>query len=671
MKYLYALCFTLLLVNVSRAQTCEDFAVELSATVQASPASITLHWHPLADTTTYNIYRKSKTSLIWGSPIAMLTTVDSTYTDNSVIADSAYEYQVLGGHHSGSLNWEAAGYIYAAVQSPAIHTRGALILMVDSAFTDSCAAGIHRLMKDVSGDGWQLVRHDVARTLPDTAVKALIKNDYATIPNVKAVMILGHVAVPYSGDLNPDGHPDHLGAWPADIYYADMTGTWTDDSVNDVSAGYAANINIPGDGKWDQTIIPNLTQLQVARVDFYDMPGFAASEVQLMRSYLNKDHMYKMDSLVVRHRGIISDNFGVFSVPDAGITYYEAFASSAWRSFAPLLSRDSVAATSAVIPNLDTASYQWSYGCGGGWFSGAGGIGATSDFATHQVNGIFTMLFGSYFGDWNVADNFLRAPLCSSNPGLTCCWSGRPYWFFHHMALGENIGFSAWCSQNNDGNLYAPGNIYGIQQWVHVALMGDLTLRTEYVQPVTNLTVASVPLHGAILNWIASADTAVHGYYVYKSATEFGSYRLVSGLLSATTYHDTVGADGLQYYMVRPVKVQSTPSGVYNNLGIGSTDTATVSYPPLSIMQVTEPVYTEVYPNPASDVLNIAVTTSAPVRVTCNILNVTGVHMMSASKQLLQGRNTITFNVNSLPSGVYVLEITMGGSTDVRKWVKL
>ena len=46
----------------------------------------------------------------------------------------------------------------------------------------------------------------------------------------------GHVPVPYSGDIVPDGHmPDHVGAWPCDGFYGDMDGTWTDNAVNDLA----------------------------------------------------------------------------------------------------------------------------------------------------------------------------------------------------------------------------------------------------------------------------------------------------------------------------------------------------------------------------------------------------------------------------------------------------
>ena len=671
MKQLFFLICLILVTNAASAQTCENFAVELSATVQTTPPSITLHLKPLPDSNTYSVYRKAKSDMAWASPMATLPNNDSAFTDTSVIADSNYEYQVIGTHHIDTTNWIATGYILAGIKSPAIHSKGAIVVLVDSNFTDSCAAALTTYIKDLSCDGWQVLRHDVSRSLSDTSVKGIIQNDYNHIANVKALQLIGHVAVPYSGDLNPDGHPNHLGAWPADIYYAQLAANFTDVTVNDTTAGYVANYNVPGDGKFDQKVLSTIAPLEVARVDFYNMPSFSATESQLMNSYLLRDHIYKMDSLNIRHRALISDNFGVFSTYYAGSWYYEAFASCGWRNFPPLVGRDSFGVL-PFISSLDSGSFQWAYGCGGGWFQGAGGIGATTDFAANNVNGIFTMLFGSYFGDWNVQDNFLRAPLCSNVPALTCCWAGRPYWFFHQMALGENIGYCARLSQNNDGTLYGPPNIYGIEQWVHEALMGDLSLRSDYIKRASNLAVTPVAHHGASLSWTASLDTAVLGYYVYRSDSgEFGVYnKLNTNVLTTTTYSDTLGSNGLKYYMVRPVKLQATPSGAYYNLGLGITDSATIVYPRVSVPTINNNITLNLYPDPAVNTLNVTINTDETLTTKLSVINMAGQEVATTTKQLQPGSNHYTLQVAAYPAGVYTITITSGNERIVRKWVK-
>ena len=658
-KYFYSFLLAMLVYVSASAQSTADYAVQITATTQTTPPKITLTWKPMSDTATiYYVYRKGINDATWPAALVTLAHVDTTYVDTAVIVDSAYEYQVI----AVATSWQAAGYIYAGIKNPAIHSRGGLIMMVDSTFTDSCSAELHRLMKDLSGDGWQIFRHDVARGLSDTSVKSLIQADYTANPGVNAVLLVGHVAVPYSGDLNPDAHPNHLGAWPADVYYGVLGNVWTDMSILDTVAGYTANWNILGDGKWDQTTIPGTVSLQIGRIDFNNMPAFGTSEVYMMKNYLGRDHIYKMDSIYVNRRALISDNFGPFSG--------EAFAANGYRNFAPLLSRDSINNGIPFISSLNDSSFLWAYGCGGGSFGSAGGIGSSSDFATNQTKGIFTMLFGSYFGDWNVQDNFLRAPLCSPTPALTCCWAGRPNWYFHHMSLGQNIGFSARVTQNNDCSLYGPCN-YG-SHWVHVALMGDLSLRMNYIKPITSITITKVLHHGATVAWTASPDANVIGYYVYRSSNgEFGKYNKISGLISTLSYHDTVGTSGLVYYMVRPVKLQGTPSGGYYNLGIGVTDSATVSFPSYVALEQASFFDFSVYPNPASNNVSVSITSASDEIATVSIVNLSGQTILTGVKQLTTGTNIYSVNICQLPAGTYAIMVNTNDKQLVKKWVKL
>src|SRR5690606_37852616 len=127
--------------------------------------------------------------------------------------------------------------------------------------------------------------------------------------------------------------------------------------------------------------------------------------------------------------GLVDDNF---------TGYGDAFSQNAWRGFGPLVHPDNVQSED-YFTTLSNQSRLWSYACGGGWFTGANGVGDTPDFLTHQVQTVFTILFGSYFGDWNNSNNFMRAPLASGTT-LTNFWAGYPNWYVQHMGLGETIG---------------------------------------------------------------------------------------------------------------------------------------------------------------------------------------------------------------------------------------
>jgi hypothetical protein len=484
-----------------------------------------------------------------------------------VAVGSAYEYRISKSFSS----FVGSGYIYAGIQAPLVEGRGKVVLLVDNSFSLTLSNELARLTLDLAGDGWTVLRHDVPRMAADPAntsssvwatrsnelasVKSLIMTDYnADSNNVKAVFLFGHVPVPYSGDLAPDGHGLHTGAWPADAYYGDMHGTWTDSSVNAAFASDTRNWNVPGDGKFDPTSLGGV-QLQVGRVDLANLPAFPQSEAELLRQYLNKDHNFRHGLITAQRRGLIDDNFG--------LSTGEPFAVNGWRNFAPFFGASNIVASSDWLGTLASNSYLWGYGCGPGTYTSCSGVGSTTDFATHDPEVVFTMYFGSYFGDWDSQDNFLRAVLGTTNYTLTSAWAGRPNWICHHMGLGLTIGFSALVTQTNS-DLYDTGIEY---DEVHIALMGDPTLRMHVVAPASNLVAAAKGSGGVDLSWSPSADTVL-GYHLYRAATSAGPFtRLNTNLITTTNFTDAVQATNT--YMVRAVKLEVSASGSYYNASQG------------------------------------------------------------------------------------------------------
>ena len=215
LRLILFLLFSLNLV----AQSTSDAAVMLEATVQTSPAQITLMWNNFSGATGYTIYRKAKTAIAWGTPVANLSGTATQYTDNTVAVGMGYEYKVV---RNGSTF--AEGYLYAGIQLPLDDQRGTVIILVDDSQTTALATELERLEQDLIGDGWRVVRHEVSATASVTSVKSLIQADYNANPTaVKAVLLIGHIPVPYAGNLYPDGHSDHQGA--SDGYYGDLNGT--------------------------------------------------------------------------------------------------------------------------------------------------------------------------------------------------------------------------------------------------------------------------------------------------------------------------------------------------------------------------------------------------------------------------------------------------------------
>src|SRR5438552_6534274 len=251
--------------NVRAIESTWEYSVQASATVQASPAQITLVWPQ--DTymlpNSYTVYRKAPTATSWGSG-TLLPGSATSYTDSNVIIGTPYEYQIV----KSTSQYTGYGYVYAGITIPATENRGKVLLVVENTYAANLTNELTRLQQDLVGDGWAVMRLEVGRNDSVVSVKNQIKAQYNADPNnVKAVFLLGHVPVPYSGDIIPDGHyPDHQGAWPCDGYYGDMDGIWTDTSVNDTAASEPRNRNVPGDGKFDQSTFPAPLKLMVGRV---------------------------------------------------------------------------------------------------------------------------------------------------------------------------------------------------------------------------------------------------------------------------------------------------------------------------------------------------------------------------------------------------------------------
>lgn len=566
MKYFYMLLSLVLSLPAFGQRQARDFAVEASAQVQASPARITLTW-PGVSANSYTIFRKGLNDGNW-SQIGTAPGNATSFADNNVSVGNAYEYKIV---RTGDVT--AYGFLYSGINVNPIENRGKVLLVVDSSHASALSTELEQLKRNLIGDGWQVARIDVSRDASPVTVKNQIKSVYdADRNNLRSVFLFGRIPVAYSGNIKPDNHDNHEGAWPADAYYGEMDMTWTDSQVNNTIAERSVNHNVPGDGKFDQGHLTSDVDLEVGRVDMWNLTAFinnppSRNERDLLRQYLNKNHNFRHRAWTVPRRGLLYDSFG----SDKG---YDPVANSAWRNYAAMFGAGTTTEVGQwqFLPTLKDQAYLWSYSAGGGQYFTMNGIGDVNAFATNDIRAVFTMHMGSYFGDWNNEHNWMRSILGSTTYTLTASYGGYPHNFYQHMALGETIGLGIRRSLNNSTHLYGVTND-GTRQ-VHLALMGDPTLRMHPVIPARNLQVSS----SANVTWQTSSDSDLQGYYVYRSASTDGPFtRISSSPVSGTSYQDNPPSAGTYTYMVRALKLERSPSGTYFNLSQGIFATASVS----------------------------------------------------------------------------------------------
>ncbi|HNQ87965.1 MAG TPA: hypothetical protein PKM73_04970 [Verrucomicrobiota bacterium] len=503
-----------------------------------------------------------------------------SYTDSGAGLETGrvYEYEV------------GPRRIQVALACPPVETRGRVILLVDRTLASAIAGALEVFRRDLTGDGWSVIQHEVARH-PDAIwgggpiqpayqaevrrVKGLVVADYQAAPDLtRAVVIVGHGVVPYSGMAAEDGHPDHQGAWPADTYYGDMDGVWRDTSVNNASrVSHPLLRNVPGDGKFDPNLFRQCgpteapspasgVELAVGRIDFARLPGLAPrTETELIRQYFAKNHRYRHGQMAFPVRVMAA---GYFWSPFEGESRVLYASASALASRLYGLNAPGILEGNAFAPH---PACLWSFQ---GGFGGATALHTSVDAtraqgirkistadlaqAENEPHVAFHILKGSYFGDWNLTeDNFLRAVLGTPNFGLAAWWTRSHVWEFDPLARGEPLGAAMAASARGDASVRT------------TSLMGDPTLRAFVTAPPASLE-ATRRRGGVVLRWDASPE-AEAGYAVLRAAggkeESFSTvHRVPAG---ETGWTDPAPPAGRLVYQVRALRPITTGSGTFIN----------------------------------------------------------------------------------------------------------
>lgn len=535
-------------------------SIKLVATTAQDPAQITLNWVTKEDV--FQVYRKIDGQSVWGEPLYVGN--ETTYIDNSIDSGVRYEYMVRRrdiSRHKGNVHVDRA-YLLTGVDLPPVDERGILLLIVEESAAQELVAEIEQLQNDLIGDGWRIRTQSVSRNASPIEVKGLIRDLYNAEPErLKSVYLLGHVPVPYSGNHAEDGHNNR--AWPADIYYGDMDGEWTD---NKVKHQLTNNPNVPQDGVFDQITIDGNSanqllapELAVGRVDFYDLPLFAPlTEVDLLRRYLQKAHLWRHGELELPRRALIADLLGQHRNSRRG-------GENAWQNLTPLVGADAIVENS-LSSAMSSDGYLWAFGISTGGYTAIHGGFSSRDFRTNGPPIAFYNLFGSYFGDWDTTDNLLRSALAAPTHGLASMWGNWGRWHLHHMGFGATIGESLQATHDPSRGYHFYE--HGHRTMVEMNLMGDPTLRLHPFRPVGDVRAKADATNQAIIEWDAAPDATA--YLIYRRSSDDEQFVQLAALQAAQLSHTDIAPEAGTYtYMVRALREEETPSGSYSNLAVG------------------------------------------------------------------------------------------------------
>lgn len=663
MKNQIQIClFALILVlgfSQAIAQNTKDYAMQLECEViDGATPRIKIKWAKNDLALSYRIFRTNIFTTVTDEIVSNLDSSKTEFEDKTAQKGALYLYEVRGKSEitttyngkNQALNFSSTGYLTTGIDVSPITSFGKVIILVDETMKTTLAAELATLMEDLATEGWRPTMKFVprgetfdkglVRLVKDTIVKFYEDN----ITDFRTLYLIGRVPVPYSGNLNPDAHPDHKGAWPADVFYGVMNEIeFTDVNVNtnnnNPKPSRTENVNIPGDGKFDVTQNNIDPVLEIGRVDFFKLsktfPNI--SETELLRNYLNKAHKYRTGEFNPKKQALIADNFGIISEKS------EAFASAGWRNFPILVGNKNVKAGN-WFNELTTDSYLAAYGCGGGSYNSVGGIGVSADFAAKQSKAVFTMIFGSYFGDWDSDENLLRSNLASGDV-LTTCWAGRPQWYWDNFAYGFNMGYEAKKAQMNSTSYnYVLLNIYNGQNYgpdgaastfatrnVHISLLGDPTLRLNDFNTIAkayNLQLSKVQDGQVKLTWEVQGAKMAQGFDIYRSRNDKNDFvKINKAPIKDYTFTDPqINHNGNVYYMVCNRDTVTLPSGRINMLSRGTTNFITLNS--TSVESDFTQSGIEVTPNPA--------TTNTSFKLNLQEADLVDIKVIDASGRLLK-----------------------------------
>jgi Secretion system C-terminal sorting domain len=166
-----------------------------------------------------------------------------------------------------------------------------------------------------------------------------------------------------------------------------------------------------------------------------------------------------------------------------------------------------------------------------------------------------------------------------------------------------------------------------------------------------------------VLTWIMENETNSKWFVIERSSNgnNFDSVGVMAGLNnnheSDYTYTDLRSLSGNSYYRIRLVNMDN---------GVKYSKVITLNNGVASAKM-------QVYPNPASAVVNYSLNSTGCDQVTVEVFNLAGVVVMSKQQQLSAGINQQSLAISTLKSGNYFLKVINkeGNNQYVQPFVKL
>jgi hypothetical protein len=253
-----------------------------------------------------------------------------------------------------------------------------------------------------------------------------------------------------------------------------------------------------------------------------------------------------------------------------------------------------------------------------------------------------------YYNFTNVSGTYLVKAAIMAGPNYA---TNLPTYY-----SGNNFGVLYWSSATqvqanaNDYNIYL---VQG-QNPGGPGFIGGLVSQGANKMSGAALPNAEVLLLDVNDNPIAYTYSDANGNFSFSNLA-YGTYKVYTEVLNKVTYP----------VLVTISATHATENGVsveINSTYVGGSVSAIATNNTLQAVKV--------YPNPASDnaVLNLNLKASANVEV--SLQNIMGQVVMAKSEKMSAGEQAISFSMQNLPKGIYILKVSANGAAQEMKVVK-
>ena len=250
MKMLRLILLFLFVFCVTSAQDAKQYSVMIETIIDDTgfAPQVVLSWQNDTTANRYVIYKRLYETGKFDK-IAEVSGGANTFSDLDPFYNQITEYKVEkifsdDGELLSTSAYKALAWDVDLVKKD----LRLLLIIVDNSLINNIKDKLYTYIAVLEKQGWKAIVRYVPRVEKFNAKavlsnKAMIKSIYESNNSLESILIIGKVAVPYSGNIAPDGHGDdnplpHKGAYPSDVFYGDLdTRDWTDNEVtNDKSA---------------------------------------------------------------------------------------------------------------------------------------------------------------------------------------------------------------------------------------------------------------------------------------------------------------------------------------------------------------------------------------------------------------------------------------------------